>query len=83
MAKILRLHRTGSNTKLGWDRTGKIGHNEIDGPVGILDPDGARASQVAVALPSPFARMHLEAIRIGDWFHPKRQLYHVIRAQAN
>jgi hypothetical protein len=59
MAKILRLHRTGSSTHEGWGRTGKIGRNEIEGPGGILDPEGARAERVAVALPSPFARMHL------------------------
>lgn len=30
----------------------------------------------------PPAYMHLEAIRVGNGLHPKRQLYHVIRAQA-
>ena len=59
MATILRLHRTGSNDKEDWGRTGKIGRNEIDGPLGILDPEGARAERVAVALPTPFAQMHL------------------------
>lgn len=59
MAKILRLHRTGSSTHEGWGRTGKIGKNEIEGPSGILDPEGGRAERVAVAIPSPFARMHL------------------------
>jgi hypothetical protein len=59
MAKILRLHRTGSSTHEGWGRTGKIGKNEIEGPSGILDPEGGRAERVAVAIPSPFARLHL------------------------
>ena len=59
MAKILRLHRTGSSTHEGWGRTGKIGKNEIDGPSGIQDPEGGRAERVAVAIPSPFARLHL------------------------
>ncbi len=59
MPKILRLHRTGPTTHEGWGRTSKIGRNEIEGPGGILDPEGARAAQVAVALPTPFARMHL------------------------
>ena len=59
MAKILRLHRTGPSTHEGWSRTGKLGKNEIEGPGGILDPEGARAERVAVAIPSPFARLHL------------------------
>ena len=59
MAKILRLHRTGSSTHEGWGRTGKIGRNEIEGSGGILDPEGGRAERVAVAIPSPFARLHL------------------------
>ena len=59
MAKMLRLHRTGTMHEKGWDRTGPIGRNEIEGPGGILDPEGARAAQLAVALPTPFARMHL------------------------
>ena len=59
MAKVLRLHRTGTVHEKGWDRTGPIGRNEIEGPGGILDPEGARAAQLAVALPTPFARMHL------------------------
>lgn len=59
MAKILRLHRTGSSTHEGWGRTGKIGKNEIEGSGGIQDPEGGRAERVAVAIPSPFARLHL------------------------
>ena len=59
MAKILRLHRTGSSTHEGWGPTGKIGRNEIEGSSGILDPEGGRAERVAVAIPSPFARLHL------------------------
>lgn len=59
MAKILRLHRTGPTTHEGWGRTGKIGRNEIEGPSGILDPESGRAERVAVAIPSPFARLHL------------------------
>lgn len=59
MAKILRLHGTGSSTTEGWSRTGKIGKNEIDGHNGIPDPAGALAERMVVAIPSPFARMHL------------------------
>ena len=56
MAKILRLHSTGSSTHEGWGVTGKLHHAEIDQ---ILDPQGGRASSVAVSIPSPFARLHL------------------------
>ncbi|RTQ53646.1 hypothetical protein EJV47_02610 [Hymenobacter gummosus] len=59
MAKILRLHGIGPATHEGWYPTGKLGPNEIEGPNGIQDPDGAKAERVAVAIPSPFARMHL------------------------
>lgn len=59
MAKILRLHRTGPATHEGWGRTGKLGRNEIEGSGGIHDPEGGRAERVAVAIPSPFARLHL------------------------
>ncbi|MGI4833198.1 MAG: hypothetical protein ACRYFK_07015 [Janthinobacterium lividum] len=59
MPKILRLHRTGSSTHEGWGRTGKLGRNEIEGSGGIQDPEGGRAERVAVAIPSPFARLHL------------------------
>ncbi|MBC7449554.1 MAG: hypothetical protein H7330_15995 [Hymenobacteraceae bacterium] len=56
MAKILRLHATGSSTHEGWGPTTKLNHAEIDQ---ILDPQGGRAASVAVSIPSPFARMHL------------------------
>ncbi|RFP66257.1 hypothetical protein D0N36_04360 [Hymenobacter lapidiphilus] len=65
MAKILRLHGTGSSTTEGWSRTGKIGKNEIDGNNGIPDPAGALAERVVVAIPSPFARMHLVETALG------------------
>jgi len=56
MAKILRLHDTGSSTHEGWGPTGKIGPHEVER---LLDPQGGRAAKVAVSIPSPFARMHL------------------------
>lgn len=56
MSKILRRHTTGPTTHEGWKHTGPITKAELQA---MPDPDGGRAKQVAVAIPSPFARMHL------------------------
>ncbi len=56
MSKILRRHRSGSTTHEGWKHTKQITKDELKE---MPDPDGGRAAQVAVAIPSPFARMHL------------------------
>lgn len=54
--KILRLHTSGSNAQAGWSATGPIGRKEADE---ILDPQANQATNVAVSIPSPFARLHL------------------------
>jgi hypothetical protein len=56
MSKILRRHRSGSTTHEGWKHTKQITKDELKE---MPDPDGGRAAQMAVAIPSPFARMHL------------------------
>ncbi len=56
MSKILRRHTTGPTTHEGWGATGPITKDELKS---MPDPEGGRAQQTAVAIPSPFARMHL------------------------
>jgi len=76
MAKILRLHDTGSSTHEGWGPTGKIGPHEVER---LLDPQGGRAAKVAVSIPSPFARMHLveTALRfVGQSGTSQDSVYH-------
>ncbi|MBU6120725.1 hypothetical protein [Hymenobacter siberiensis] len=58
MAHVLRLHPTGANDHEGWGQTG-TGSLSKEDIAGMLDPDGGQTSRVAVAIPSPFARMHL------------------------
>ncbi|SFQ67832.1 hypothetical protein [Hymenobacter arizonensis] len=76
MAKILRLHDTGSSTHEGWGPTGKIGPHEVER---LMDPQGGRAAKVAVSIPSPFARMHLveTALRfVGQGGSNQDSVYH-------
>ncbi|WP_133274312.1 hypothetical protein [Hymenobacter radiodurans] len=56
MPKVLRLHNNGSQQVQGWQKTAPITSTEIDT---VTDPTGGRAKNVAVSIPTPFARMHL------------------------
>ena len=56
MPKVLRLHNNGSQQIQGWQKTAPITSTEINT---VTDPTGSKARNVAVSIPTPFARMHL------------------------
>jgi hypothetical protein len=56
MPKVLRLHNSGSQQIQGWQQTGPLTSTEINT---ITDPTGGRTRNLAVSIPTPFARMHL------------------------
>ncbi|MBO3271088.1 hypothetical protein [Hymenobacter defluvii] len=56
MPKVLRLHNNGSQQIQGWQKTAPITSTEINA---VTDPTGSKARNVAVSIPTPFARMHL------------------------
>ncbi|WP_324672698.1 hypothetical protein [Hymenobacter sp. GOD-10R] len=56
MPKVLRLHNNGSQQVQGWQKTAPVTSTEINT---VTDPAGGKAKNVAVSIPTPFARMHL------------------------
>ncbi|WP_139924832.1 hypothetical protein [Hymenobacter sp. DG01] len=56
MAKVLRLHNNGSQQVQGWQKTAPVTSTEINT---VTDPAGGKSRNLAVSIPTPFARMHL------------------------
>lgn len=56
MAKVLRLHNNGSQQVQGWQKTAPVTSTEINT---VTDPTGGKARNLAISIPTPFARMHL------------------------
>ncbi|NVO30872.1 hypothetical protein [Hymenobacter lapidiphilus] len=56
MPKVLRLHNNGSQQVQGWQKTAPVTSTEINT---VTDPAGGKSRNLAVSIPTPFARMHL------------------------
>lgn len=56
MAKVLRLHNSGSDTIMGWSTSNQYNATIINS---ITDPAGATPTKEITSIPSPFARMDL------------------------